>query len=162
MSRDFYAGCGLLIFSVVYYLAAAAIPASQLSDTVGPGGMPKSYGIALGILSILLIGQSVLARRRALATRAKIAAGEESRQDRYRALRALGMLAIGIAYLVLLPILGYMVSLALLIFAAAWYQEGSRRRWLIPTAAVGAGLFWLLFVHILQIDQPAGFWPSLF
>jgi cell division protein FtsW (lipid II flippase) len=162
MSRDFVAGCGLLIFAVVYYLAAAAIPTSQLSDTVGPGGMPKSYGIALGILSVLLIGQSLLAQRRARTARAKTAAEEDSRQDRYRALRALGMLAIGIAYLVLLPILGYVISLALLIFAAAWYQEGARRRWLIPTAIVGAGIFWLIFVQVLQIDQPAGFWPSLF
>lgn len=162
MSRDFYAGCGLLIFSVVYYLAAAAIPTSQLSDTVGPGGMPKSYGIALGVLSILLLGQSLLAQRRAVTVRADTAAREKARQDRYRALRALGMLAIGVAYLVLLPIIGYVVSLALLILAAAWYQEGSRRRWLIPTAIVGAGLFWLLFVELLQIDQPVGFWPTLF
>jgi cell division protein FtsW (lipid II flippase) len=162
MSRDLVAGSGLLVFSVVYYLAAAAIPASQLSDTVGPGGVPKSYGIALGILSILLIGQALLARRRAVTTRAKIAADEESRQDRYRALRALGMLAIGVAYLVLLPVIGYVISLALLIFAAAWYQEGARRRWLIPTAIVGAGMFWAIFVALLQIDQPAGFWPSLF
>jgi hypothetical protein len=162
MSRDLVAGSGLLVFSVVYYLAAAAIPASQLSDTVGPGGVPKSYGIALGILSILLIGQALLARRRAVTTRAKIAADEESRQDRYRALRALGMLAIGVAYLVLLPVIGYVLSLALLIFAAAWYQEGARRRWLIPTAIVGAGMFWAIFVALLQIDQPAGFWPSLF
>lgn len=162
MPRDFFAGCGLLIFSAVYYLAAAAIPTSQLSDTVGPGGMPKSYGIALGILSILLIGQSLLARRRAITARAAVATGEESRQDRYRALRALGMLAIGVAYLVLLPIVGYVISLALLIIAAAWYQEGSRRSWLIPTAIIGAGLFWLVFVQLLKIDQPAGIWPSLF
>jgi hypothetical protein len=162
MPRDFVAGSGLLIFSVVYYLAAAAIPTSQLSDTVGPGGMPKSYGIALGILSLLLIGQSLLARRRAVTARAGAAAGEEARQERYRALRALGMLAIGIAYLVLLPIIGYVISLALLIFAAAWYQEGTRRRWLIPTAIAGAGVFWLVFVQLLQIDQPAGLWPALF
>jgi putative tricarboxylic transport membrane protein len=162
MPRDFVAGCGLLVFSVVYYLAAAAIPSSQLSDTVGPGGMPKSYGIALGLLSVLLIGQSLLARRRALTARATVASGEESRQDRYRALRALGMLAIGIAYLVLLPLIGYAISLALLITAAAWYQEGARRKWLIPTAIIGAGLFWLVFVQLLQIDQPAGFWPDLF
>jgi hypothetical protein len=162
MSRDFYAGSGLLIFAVVYYLAAAAIPASQLSDTVGPGGMPKSYGIALGILSILLIGQSLLAQRRAVTARADAAAREKARQERYSALRALGMLAIGIAYLVLLPLIGYVLALALLIIAAAWYQEGARRRWLIPTAIVGAGVFWLVFVEVLKIDQPAGLWPTLF
>jgi hypothetical protein len=161
MSRDFVAGCFLLVFSVAYYLTAAAIPASHLSDTVGPGGMPKTYGIALGLLSVVLMAQSLLARRRAAAgsdaeTRAAM------KKDRNAAKRALVMLAIGIAYLVLLPLIGYVISLALLILAAAWYQEGSRGRWLIPTAIVGSGLFWLIFVEILQIDQPAGFWPSLF
>jgi putative tricarboxylic transport membrane protein len=161
MSRDFVAGCFLLIFAVVYALAAAAIPTSQLSDTVGPGGLPMSYGIALGVLSALLILQSLLAQRRRAAATADAAQRETARAERHAAFRALGMLAIGVAYLVLLPLIGYAVTLALLIVAAAWYQEGKRRPWLIPIAIVGAGCFWVVFVEVLQIAQPAGFWPSL-
>jgi len=161
MTRDFIAGCGLLVFAVVYYLAAAAIPESQLSDTVGPGGMPKSYGIALGVLSILLITQAVMARRRAVGTADGPAARQAAQKELHSALRGAGMLGFGIAYLVLLPLIGYVIALALLIIATAWYQEGARRPWLVPTAIVGAGIFWLIFVQVLQIDQPAGFWPSL-
>ena len=161
MTRDLVAGFSLLIFSVIYYMAAAAIPASQLSDTVGPSGMPESYGIALGLLSILLIAQAIMARRRAVAAADGQTARALAQKELHSALRGAGMLGFGIAYLVLLPLIGYVLSLALLIIAAAWYQEGSRRRWLIPTAIVGAGIFWLIFVQVLQIDQPAGFWPSL-
>ena len=161
MSRDFVAGCFLLLFSVVYTLTAAAIPASLLSDTVGPGGMPKAYGIALGILSILLIVQALNARRREAASAPDAKAREVARAEFIAVLRAAGMLAIGVVYLILLPILGYFVSLALLIGAAAWYQERARPRWLVPTAIIGAGVSWLIFVEVLQIAQPAGFWPSL-
>jgi putative tricarboxylic transport membrane protein len=161
MTRDLVSGFGLLIFSVIYYLAAAAIPTSQLSDTVGPGGLPKSYGIALGVLSALLIAQAFMARRRAVAVADDPTARAAAKKELHSAYRAAGMLGFGIAYLVLLPLIGYVLSLALLIIAAAWYQEGTRRPWLVPIAIVGAGIFWLIFVQVLQIDQPAGFWPSL-
>lgn len=162
MSRDFVAGCGLLVFSVIYYLAAAAIPESRLSDSVGPGGMPKAYGIGLGILSVLLIVQALYARRQAVASAPDSRAREAARAELNAALRGAGMLAIGIAYLILLPLVGYILSLALLIGATAWYQERARPRWLVPTSIIGAGVFWLIFVELLQIAQPAGFWPSLF
>jgi hypothetical protein len=162
MSRDFVAGCALLVFSVVYYLGAAAIPESRLSDSVGPGGMPMAYGVALGILSALLIAQALLARRRAVTSAADPRAREAARAELNAALRGAGMLVIGIAYLILLPLIGYVLSLSLLIGATAWYQERARPRWLVPTSIIGAGVFWGIFVEVLQIAQPAGFWPSLF
>jgi heme exporter protein D len=162
MSRDFVAGCGLLVFSVIYYLGAAAIPESRLSDSVGPGGMPMAYGIGLGVLSILLIAQSLLARRQAVAAAPDPRAREAAQKELHAALRGAGMLAIGIAYVILLPLIGYILSLALLIGATAWYQERARPRWLVPTSIIGAGVFWVIFVEVLQISQPAGFWPSLF
>ena len=161
MSRDFFAGCGLLVFSVIYYLTAAAIPESQLSDSVGPSGMPKAYGLALGVLAILLIAQALLARRQAVASAASAAARENAQGELHSALRGAGMLAIGVTYLILLPFLGYILSVALLIGATAWYQERARPRWVVPTALIGAGVLWAIFVEVLQIAQPAGFWPSL-
>ena len=162
MSRDFVAGCFLLVFSVIYYLAATAIPESRLSDSVGPGGLPMAYGIGLGILSLLLIAQSLHTRRLAVAKAPDPRARETARKELHAALRGAGMLSIGVAYLILLPLIGYILSLALLIGATAWYQGGARPRWLVPTAIIGAGVFWIIFVEVLQIAQPAGFWPSLF
>jgi cell division protein FtsW (lipid II flippase) len=133
----------------------------MLTDSVGAQGMPKSYGVALAVLSILLIGQTLLTRRRGAASAAPTVADESRHKERYAAFRAAGMLAIGVVYVVALPWLGYVVSLALLIVATAWYQEKARRRWLFPTAIIGAGIFWVLFVKVLQISEPAGFWPSL-
>jgi|AraplaMF_Col_mMF_1032025.scaffolds.fasta_scaffold00010_146 putative tricarboxylic transport membrane protein len=161
LNRDFVAGCILLVFSVIYYLAAAAIPASRLADSVGPGGMPKAYGVALGVLSILLIAQALLARRRAIAAAPDAEANVAARRDLHAALRAAVMLGIGVAYVILLPLIGYILSIALLIGATAWYQERARPRWVVPTAIIGAGALWIVFVEVLQIAQPAGFWSSL-
>jgi hypothetical protein len=32
---------------------------------------------------------------------------------------------------------------------------------MLPIAVLGAVAFWLIFVEILEIPQPAGLWPSL-
>jgi putative tricarboxylic transport membrane protein len=86
---------------------------------------------------------------------------QASKGDRDAALRAIGMLAIGVGYVVILPWAGYVVSVVLLIIAAAWYQERAYMRWLIPTAIGGAICFWLIFDQLLEIQEPVGFWPSL-
>ncbi|HVJ44064.1 MAG TPA: tripartite tricarboxylate transporter TctB family protein [Dongiaceae bacterium] len=161
MTRDLVSGCILFVFSIVYYTMASAIPVSVLADSVGAQGLPKSYGIALGILSLLLIVQALYARRRAAATVDLARATATNQHDKTAALRAVGMLAIGVVYVLLLPWLGYVVSLALLIVTTVWYQERHYRHKLWPVAIIGAVVFWLIFVELLEIAEPAGFWPSL-
>ena len=72
------------------------------------------------------------------------------------------MIVIGAVYIVAVPWLGYLVSLAALIAATTYYQGGGMNRRVAIVAVSGALLFWLLFVAILGIPHPAGFWPSLF
>jgi putative tricarboxylic transport membrane protein len=160
MKRDLVCGVLMLILAIAYYIVATAIPRSTLADSVGPQGLPTSYAIALGILSLLLIGTTLIGRGGGVHA-VLGAARDTAASDRYAALRAAGMLAIGAAYVAVLPWLGYIVSLALLICAAAWYLERRYTRWMLPIAAIGAFGFWLVFVEILQIPQPAGLWPSL-
>lgn len=161
MNRDIVCGCLTLVLAVAYYLVAAAIPESMLADSVGPQGLPKAYGIALAILSLLLIVSGVLARGKSRLAAKGISQTQTMVSDRMAAFRAAGMLLIGAAYVVILPWAGYIVSVILLIVAAAWYQERNYMRWLIPTAVAGAVCFWLIFVQLLEIAEPAGLWPSL-
>ena len=68
--------------------------------------------------------------------------------------RALGLLAIAAGYVVLAPLVGYAVALALLIASVAAY-EGMTLSWrLAAVAAGGAVVFWLLFVQLLGVEQP--------
>lgn len=160
MDRDFAFGSAMLALAVPYYLVADAIPTSLLSDTVGPGGLPKTYAMILAGLSLILMAQSVLRQRRA-AVRAAWEAGAVH-LERSQLYRAGGMLAIGLFYVLAVPYLGYIPTLAVLIAATAHYQGGTLTRQLGIVAVLGSLFFWVLFVLVLRIPQPAGFWPTLF
>ena len=73
--------------------------------------------------------------------------------------RALGFLAIGVGYILAAPLLGYAPAVALLIGVVALY-EGMAPSWRIMAVACAGGvLFWLLFVALLGVEQPASrFW----
>jgi putative tricarboxylic transport membrane protein len=81
---------------------------------------------------------------------------------RAQVLRALGVIVIGVVYILVVPWLGYIVSLASLIAATTYYQGGGMSGRVVIVSVSGAVLFWLLFVAILGIQHPPGFWPALF
>jgi hypothetical protein len=160
MSKDLVCGSVTLALAIVYYVLADAIPRSLLSDGVGPGGLPKAYAIGLAVLSAILIVRAL--RERRLAAAAAPADPEVKAAQRLAVRRAAGLLAIGALYVAALPYLGYVLSLALLLGATTYYQGGALTRRVGIVAVCGAVFFWLLFVWLLHIPQPAGFWPELF
>lgn len=155
MTRDVAFGLATLAVACGYYLIAAALPDTQLADAVGPRGLPKAYGMLLAGLSIILIGQS-------LVRRGRLVGAARSSPESPPSVRAVGVLLIGIAYVALVPWLGYAFALAGLIAATTYYQGGVLNRQVAIVAATGAGFFWLIFVWLLHIRQPVGIWSSLF
>ncbi len=144
----------MLMVAGSYYAAATLIPESQLADAVGPQGLPRSYAVVLALLSLVLIGQS----------RWRVHKDEDTESSHSsRALwRVGGMLLIGVLYIVAAPWIGYIPALAALIMVTTYYQGGLINRRVALVSVSGAVFFWLLFVVLLGIPQPAGFWPSLF
>lgn len=71
------------------------------------------------------------------------------------------MLLIGVAYILVLPWLGYLLSVAALIAATTYFQGGSLSGRSILVAISGAVCFWVLFIWLLRIQYPAGLWPSV-
>ncbi|WP_414472200.1 tripartite tricarboxylate transporter TctB family protein [Microvirga sp. M2] len=159
MRSNLITGTLLLIFSVVFWFGADTIPKSRLGGSVGADGLPKMLAIALGVLSAGLIVQTLLMMRTAqVATHAgPKAAGEPI--SLY--LRGFGMIVIGAAYLVLVPYLGYMLTIALLLLTVAIYNGKRPTAGLLVFAIVGSVFFYLLFVRVLDVPLPAGFWPRL-
>ena len=76
--------------------------------------------------------------------------------------RAVGMLLIGIGYVVAVPQVGYIPALAALITCTAAYQAREFTMRILAVGLAGAVLLWVLFVLLLGIPQPQGPWPSLF
>lgn len=168
MTRDVWTGLVMLGAAIAYWIAADGIRISPLDGPVGASGLPKTLAYVLGGLALLLIVRSlILDRRPALAEGEDIAPPKAPVQPEpktgqwQRHVRAIGMLAIGVAYLLLIPWLGYAVSIALLMLAVALYNEGGLNLKTVAVAVLGAAFFYLLFVLFLDIPLPPGFWPRL-
>lgn len=167
-SGDVALGIALLAIAATYYLVGAAIPDSALDDAVGPRGLPRMYAIVLAALAMVTIVRGALAKRlhrRRLAPPLQpggttVTVGE--RGQAAPAWRSIGITLIGVAYLAVVPWLGYLVSIALLITATAWYQGGSITGRVLLVASSGALFLWLLFVVLLGIPQPSGAWSAIF
>ena len=68
--------------------------------------------------------------------------------------RAAGTLTIGAGYVLLVNVLGYWLSLALLLPAMAAYQGEPIGQRLALISIAGATVFWVLFVWLLGIPMP--------
>lgn len=157
MGKDLASGIGMLALSVLVYFGAGGIGTSYMADPIGPAGLPKLLAMVLGGLALLLIAKSsfelIRARRKA--------SGEEPEHPWRRHLLAAGMLAVGVVYVLIAELVGYLPGIALVILATALYQ-GAARSWRAPAIAVGGAVsFWLLFVVLLNIGQPEGLWSRM-
>ena len=156
--KDLVFGGTALAVSACYYWAATGIPASRLADAIGPQGLPKTYAFLLAALATVLIARSLFGRT-ADAARAG-AAGRLRDDGPAPPWRVAGMLGIGVLYIIVAPLLGYLLSIAALILATTYYQGGAINRRVALVAVSGAIFFWILFVVLMRIQQPSGWWPS--
>jgi hypothetical protein len=158
-NRDLVFGSATLALAVVYYALTVTIPQSDLADPIGPQGLPKTYAAVLAVLAIILIARS-MKRPANLAPTNPEPANPRTNEPANLG-RVIGMLLIGVAYILVLPWLGYLLSVAALIAATTYFQGGSINLRSILVAISGALCFWVLFIWLLRIQYPAGLWPSV-
>jgi hypothetical protein len=150
MNKDLLSGVVLLGLAGSYYTWSTYIADSTLSDEVGAGGLPRALAVVLAILGVILIARTLL------VARASAAPAVEQEEEEASLPRGIGFLLIGVAYIFLLPFVGYIVATAFMIAAVAIY-EGAPKTWVIPAAAIGGGIFyWAIFVRLLGVHQPMG------
>jgi len=160
VNRDLVFGTAGAVIAGVYYWLATGIPQSALADIVGPRGLPMAYAVVLLALSLILIARSL---RRSTDLRPRTPdPGSRTPDPGFRLLRVTGMLAIGAVYILVVPWLGYTVTLAGLLLAVMWYLGGVVTRTIGVVAASGAIVFWLIFVRLLGIPHPGGVWAGVF
>src|SRR5690606_20142337 len=150
----------LAALAAAYWLQADALPRSRLAGHVGADGFPKMLAVALGLLAIALAVQTLLEARK--RQRSGAAAPDTTASEWKAHLRALGLIAIGAAYIIALPYLGYAVSVAIVLASVATYT-GLKLSWRTAAFSLGgAAGFYVIVVRILQIPLPSGFWPAPF
>jgi putative tricarboxylic transport membrane protein len=146
---DVALGLGSVAFAGVYWAIAAQIPESLLSDAVGAAGFPNALALALALSGALLVLRAV-----------KRTPGAGEPVDWPAHVRAAGLMSVLVAYVVITPVAGYPIALALLIAAVAAYAGVRGAVSLIVTAAAASLLFWLAFAKLLGVAMPLGLWRS--
>ncbi|RDJ21832.1 tripartite tricarboxylate transporter TctB family protein [Bosea caraganae] len=156
--KDLAGGIAVLAIAGAYYWAIGDIADSTLSDDVGATGLPRILAYVLAGFGLILTARAVMAGALSPAAGPAPSAPAPAEDDDHVSPvpRALGFLAFGVAYVVLVPIIGYLPSIALLIGSVALY-EGAPRNWKTLVIAIGgATAFWGIFVKILGVHQPSG------
>ncbi len=168
--RDVWLGLGGIVLAGAYWWKAARIPISPLDGAVNAAAIPMALAYAMVLFSTILILRAIaiemmfVRAAKAARTGKKAARPKEAGAHYFSArehLRAAGVIGIGIIYLLLLPRLGYVLSITALFFAMSVYMGAKVGAY---TAALAVGIavfFYLLFVQVLGIPLPAGIWVSL-
>ena len=155
---DFFLGLGAIALAGGYLYVGSSIQESMLSDATGAGGVPRALGWAMGVLGLLLCLRSLsfAASGRQPSAAAPPAQNETAAPAHsHPHLRALGLFAILVGYIVVAPYLGYAVAIAVLIAAVAAYGGAAIDRKLLLISAAGGLALWLVFAKVLGISMQA-------
>lgn len=151
--RDAAAGGILLTLAALYYWQTLQIQESSLADAVGPRGLPLMLAGGLAVVALLIGIRGALAAMRSVA----VARADDADSGHIATIpRALGFLAIGAGYILIAPVVGYIIGIALLIAAVAIYEGRKPSLGLLAVAACAGVGFWAVFVLLLGTEQPQG------
>ena len=148
-------GLGMLL-AAGYIVNAQSIEDSLLADAVGAAGVPTGVGVVLLIASLFLFVKSFKSKA-SMLNETEEEPSEGGSQHPHA--MALGLLLILAAYVFLLPILGYVLSVGLLVGAAAWFAGARRYTSLVLCAVLAGPVLWFVFDWTLEIRLPVGLWP---
>ncbi len=143
----------IIIGLVVIVFCAAVFPLSQsfIRDEIGPGPefFPRALAGILIICSVILIIRSFVSASPAL--------NDTDSSDSRREFKRVGItLALLIVYVILIPLISYVLS-TVLYLALMMLFLGERRSWLIALWALGVtGGIYLLFSLLLKVPLPTG------
>jgi hypothetical protein len=153
VNRDLVGGLGTVALGAAYLYLALQLRHSALSDNVGAGGVPRVIAALMIAMGAILALRGLLAARTAPAGGAAAAARPDYRRE---LLRAAGLVAIGVGYLIVVPFVGYLPAITALIIAVAAYQGVRPSLRLLAIGIAGALLLWLFFGWLLGIPMPHG------
>lgn len=144
---------GILV-AASYVAYARQIEDGMLADEVGAAGVPSAVGLLMMLASVALL---LKASRRSTAQVGEMAQEDTSWSAHWLALALLGVLA---AYVLVLPVAGYWISVALLIGAVSALVGARDRKVIAACSVLGASGLYTLFTLLLKIRMPAGLWPT--
>jgi hypothetical protein len=144
---------GILV-SASYVAYARQIEDGLLADEVGAAGVPSAVGLLMMLASVSLLLKGL----RRVKSDASPTADEPATWAAHKL--ALYLLAVLAAYVLVLPVAGYWVSVALLIGAVSALAGAREGKVILACSVLGASGLYALFTLLLNIRMPAGLWPN--
>lgn len=144
---------GILV-AASYVAYARQIEDGLLADEVGAAGVPTAVGL---VMMLAAAGLLLKASRHSAAP-----TGDGAKEDTPWASHGLALALLGVlaAYVLVLPVAGYWVSVALLIGAVSALVGARDRKVILACSVLGASGLYTLFTLLLNIRLPAGLWPT--
>lgn len=151
--RDVLTGLMAAVFGWFYRQQAHSIENSLLSDEVGAGGVPGAIGAFFCLVGLILIIKG-------LWHVVNNPAVESAATDWRKHGMALSLVLVLVFYVLVLPVVGYMLGVALMMSMVAWLAGSKQHRTVILMSVIGGPGMWVLFDQVLRVRMPAGLWGA--
>lgn len=146
----------ITVLGLVLFVMSQNIALGQIQDPIGPRGVPT----AIAVFFIVAGSTLVVRRLRGMAGGAPIMVESEGTLDEpghpASARRAFAIIAVCAMYLLLLPVLGFLLVTPVMLGAIMWLL-GVRPGVLLVAVAVGYTLIvYVTFTQLLSVELPDG------
>lgn len=141
---DLLIGIGLLVFAVIYLRESFAITVGFAADRLGPRFFPRLLAGALAASAFALIWRSLGGR------------SDPAPLPPVRIGQFLWTLGLTLAYVLLLPPLGYLITTVLYVAALIWLLGYRNLVGLAATSAGVTAVLYLVFARALHVLVPLG------
>lgn len=160
---DLVLGGVLLLVGVGLLLASAQLQAGSATDPLGPRGFPSLLGVGFVGSGIALLAKAALVARHPAAYVADADAEHGDEEDHGPAMRSRLLLAslTIVAYVLVLPVGGFLLSTPAFITATIALQGGAARRSFIAMVVGFPIAVYLLFAVLLGVPLPTGVFDPL-
>lgn len=135
----------IIFFSIYLYYLTLDFPRGKLASTVGPASMPRLWIYGLWLFSGWLIGQRLRGKA-------------DDPPSTGRILVPLRLIALVLAYLLVMKYIGYYLSTFLFLLIGS-YSMNYRKHAVIWAVVIAFVAFsYLIFYRVLQVPLPLGVW----
>ena len=157
-TADFLLGGICLVAGATYYSVASVIPKSMLSDEIGPGGVPAVVGLAAMVVSVLIMLKAMVVwnQERLAAKLASPVTTDEAAEAVGSHWLSVSLVLVLVSLIVILPILGYIISIFLLIMVSAALSGHAKNLKLLVFSLVSSVTLYVIFQVIMSVKLPKG------
>ncbi|MFY8125062.1 MAG: tripartite tricarboxylate transporter TctB family protein [Hydrogenophaga sp.] len=157
-TADFLLGGICLVVGATYYSVASTIPKSMLSDEIGPGGVPAAVGLAAMVVSVLIMLKAMVVwnQERLAAKLVSSVATDEAEETGGSHWLSVSLVMVLVSLILVLPILGYIISIFLLIMVSAALSGHAKNLKLLVFSLVSSVTLYVIFQVIMSVKLPKG------